>query len=533
MWKRAIPVATLLMGAFALLALVFLTTGRDPAQATAPASPPDLVGTVPQPESQEVPGDVERSRSGDEETDPIASSGQRDGVFALDEVFDNPECMFRPGGGPAAGIAAVVLPDESGGSRFKILDAQGTLFEGVLPFHPNKAYLGRSEDQSIVAGFGDIRLNSKVFREPDTPEPVRIYRDGALEYETPKARQFAVATDGSAFVTLEPGTEKTHFLRIRRFEPHSEREVDLGNLRLNSGNDVLYGVGFSSDRQDVKLSPSRWGRPLYFHPVDPASEPVAFWERDSDRREPSNAMIPNRFVGFNRKLDRDPETGWLQWRIWKETYEWVDGERLTTTQWSTRQWTDEWGEPGYAFLAHEGRYYVQKGSIVRVLHADTGELVFAYPTDKVMAVAKEFEGRKASDIQAHEYVAYHGRLMRQRLASLEFPDEVAYPMSPGSVYARDGELILYSSVLRGGPEDCRTVPSVEYSACERRAEYEHGARWTKVLDTFALEDLSMDSQPVRRIEYVRERSCARGDFVFQGLDLQGGTFRFRTANSTN
>ena len=533
--RKPLLIATLLVAALALIGIGLLRTRSDTGVVTTADRPPDLTGQPHQQVPEEVPSDAEPP-NGAEPTERTTTS-KRDGVFALDEVFDNPDCMFRPGGGAAHGTAAVVVPDESGGSRFKVLDVHGTLFEGELPFNPNKAYLGRAADQSMVAAFGDIRLNSKKFRERDTPEPVRVYRDGRLEYETPKARQFAVTSNGSAFVTLEPEADKTHVLKIRRFDPHLEREYSLGKLSLNMGNHVLYTVGFSNDWQDVKLSSSRWGKPLYFYPVDPASKAVAFWEGDSDKRQSSASIIPNRFLGYHKGWDRsDADSDWPRLRFWKETYEWVDGKRQTKTHWSTKFYTRN---PGYAFLTHGGRYYIHRGEVVRVLNADTGELVFAYPTATTLAEAPEFMrrgpsvGRGPGQIRGPEVVVHYGKKTRERLKSVEYPDEVGFPHRPSSVYVRGGELILYGTVLRGGSLDCRTVPSLEYPDCTEKAVREHGARYMPVLDTFALEGLSMDSQPVRRIEYVEEFSCARGDFVFQGLDLVDGTFRFRAAKTLN
>ena len=527
-WSRThILLFVLLCVVIALVAFALLASRRD-AETPSPSGHQLLEGERPAPQtSEESPREVELP-SIESEIAETAPTREWDGMFALDEVFDNPDCMFRPGGGAAKGTAAVVIPDEGGGSRFKILDAEGTLFEGELPFNPNKAYLGRSEDQSIVAGFGDIRLNSKVFRESETPEPVRIYRDGNLVYSTPKARQFALASNGSAFVTLEPGPDKTHVLKIRRFEPFAERDVSLGNLQLNMGNHVRYGVGFSNDWQDVKLSPSQGGKPLRFFPVDPDGDAVAFWEDETDVGQATGSVIPNRSVGYFKKGDRSADSEWPRWRVWKETYEWENGQRQVAIEWETHFFSNI---SGRGFLAHGGRYYIRKGEVVRVLNADTGELVFAFPTDQVLARAPEFEGRNRSEIEGHERLVYHGRLARERLRSVEHPDEVGLPGSVRSVYARDGELILYSVILRGGSLDCRTVPSVEYSNCVDTTLREHGARYSDVLDAFTLEGLNMDSEPARRVEYKREHSCARGDIVFQGLELEDGTFRFRTANA--
>lgn len=42
-------------------------------------------------------------------------------------------------------------------------------------------------------GFGALRLNSEVFRPRDSDEPVRIYHDDHVVYETNKAWNFGIA----------------------------------------------------------------------------------------------------------------------------------------------------------------------------------------------------------------------------------------------------------------------------------------------------------------------------------------------------
>ena len=171
------------------------------------------------------------------------------------------------------------------------------------------------------------------------------------------------------------------------------------------------------------------------------------------------------------------------------------------------------------------------GEVVRVLNADTGELLFAFPTEKAYGDAPEFKDRKRSETEGYERRVYHGKLARERLRSVEYPDEVGYPGSARSVYASDVELIINHTVLRGGNLDCRTVPAVEYLDCLDRARDDRGARYEQVLDAFPIEGLTIDSEPARRSPYQREGSCVRQDILFQGLELVDGTFRFRRVNA--
>ncbi len=73
-------------------------------------------------------------------------------------------------------MAVVTAPTEDG-AEFAVVDSGGTLFSDVLPFVPNHRRIGRSADGSVLVGFADLRLNSRVFRAADTPEPLLIYID--------------------------------------------------------------------------------------------------------------------------------------------------------------------------------------------------------------------------------------------------------------------------------------------------------------------------------------------------------------------
>ena len=123
--------------------------------------------------------------------------------FTPEELIDNPNCDFTVGLGDAAGTAVYVLSDGPG-ARFAVLDGEGTVFGDELPFDPNHYRLGRRADGSVVVALADLRLNSKEFRPDDSPEPIRVYRDGQVIFEHDKVWQFGVAPDGSSFYVVEP-----------------------------------------------------------------------------------------------------------------------------------------------------------------------------------------------------------------------------------------------------------------------------------------------------------------------------------------
>ena len=84
-----------------------------------------------------------------------------------------------------------------------VVDQAGTQFRETVPFRAHRIRIGRQADGTLVAAFGDTRLNSREFRSPHSPEPLHVYVDGQLLYQSDKARDFDVATDGSSFFVQE------------------------------------------------------------------------------------------------------------------------------------------------------------------------------------------------------------------------------------------------------------------------------------------------------------------------------------------
>ena len=158
-------------------------------------------------------------------------------TFSPQEVIGNFDCRMVAGRGPASDTALVVLPVETAEgrpkrARFAVLDANGQVFSGMLPFYPNHRRLGKRADGVVVVGFADLRLNSREQREPGTPEPVHIYADGQLVFATERALDFGVAPDGSSVFVQEPSAGEREGPAPRMEEPVTE--VWSRNVRLES-----------------------------------------------------------------------------------------------------------------------------------------------------------------------------------------------------------------------------------------------------------------------------------------------------------
>ena len=176
--------------------------------------------------------------------------------FAPSEVIDSLDCDMLAGRGRAKDAALVILP-AANGSRFVALDGQGTLFGDTLPFEPNHYRLGRRTDGTALAGFASLRLNSLVFRDPNSLEPVRIYADGRTLYETDKAWEFGIARDGSSFYAQEPLAGGASRLIVHNLDQGMEHHFDLGTKFTPVDEyESIYGTAYSNDASEVMFYPA-------------------------------------------------------------------------------------------------------------------------------------------------------------------------------------------------------------------------------------------------------------------------------------
>ena len=211
---------------------------------------------TPRPAGMAAPGAVAGGGTG-----PAEAAGPS-WEFEPAEVLANPDCGIAAGWGmPAGDVALLVLPggaagEPGAGARFAVLDERGTLFGGVLPFRPNHWRLGRRPDGGVVTAFGDLRLNSRVSRPPESPEPLRVYLDGGLVYESEKAWNFGVARDGSSFFAIEPLAGRASRLVIRNLDLGVETHRDLGaEFNPFTANEGPYGASYTRDAAEVAFWP--------------------------------------------------------------------------------------------------------------------------------------------------------------------------------------------------------------------------------------------------------------------------------------
>ncbi len=454
--------------------------------------------------------------------------------FSPEEVIDNPDCNFTAGLGNADDSAIYVLSGEAG-ARFAVLDGGGTVFGGELPFDPNDYRIGKRADGTVVAGLADLRLNSKVFRPPEAPEPVHIYRDGQLVYENDKAWRFGVASDGSSFYVIEPLAGEASRLVVRDLDAGEEHHYDLG-IEFSSPDayEVPYVSFYSTDGAEVMFWPPQELEDTprgdyWFYPTDGRPARVVRIESvDIPRRPGASAdLLDAQQVRVERIL-RGGALRPVKDRVYFESSEvayYLVDRRTTDRQEfevvKTRyqrygesggpERTDQWSRTipgrllGSMVLSNNGDWLaLQDGGRVWALDAATGDIVFAFPTTEDLGLqvpphlrGETYPGRRVDHIgHAYDVAAL------ARLRSVLGPDATVNDVGGiGGFGFRGNRLMLYHVVGRG--------------------QHSRG-----FYDAFDLSKVGVHGGPEFRVE--ADGGCGTGDFV-RGLQVHDGRLTYLTS----
>ena len=295
------------------------------------------------------------------------------GGLTPSEVIGNPACLFQAGHGNAAGTGLVVLP-AGRSARFEVLDGEGRVFGDALPFRPNHYRLAKHHDGSVIAGFADLRLNSLVRREEDTPEPIRIFRDGRVIYAADKVWNFGLAPDGSAFFVIEPGADHTSQLVIHNLAEGSEHQYDLGYKYTSSFDELPYGVQFSITGEQVMMVPSEngGGESFLFFPADGSAS------RTIPLEGPRYAIFESMKYGYVVVWQGKDQPNLIQ----KKQLRWNASKNEPES-------VDVWSRPidlehfyGTMSLSNDGAWLILNAWVIHVLDTSTGETVFTFPIAK-------------------------------------------------------------------------------------------------------------------------------------------------------
>lgn len=431
------------------------------------------------------------------------------------EVIGNPECLMRVGRGRARDTALVVVPEDPG-ARIAVIGGNGLGYGASLPFVPHHLHLGKRTDGSIVVGVGDLRLGSRVFRGLDAPEPVRIYHDGQVIYETEKAWDFGVAVDGSSFYVQEPLAGDGSRLVIRDLEVGVEAHVDLGAAySTNNEHDRGYSIAYGKQAREIVLNKGGdYGRGLYRF-ISVAGDDVrtirvgptfpsiadevahvvvddnAFMIRMVSSEEGYFAYSPTEFATTGT-----PET----WRIVRRRFFYGD-ESGPVDEWSLDIELSGYG--GTMIPSDDGRWLGLKAWDFVLLDAATGTRVFEFPeVDKTAQLA--------------------------RLGSVLDGGATVDDVGGVTSYSfRGDQLLLYRQI--GSARSCggRAGNGLDdYYDCV--ADLRQRGLYRTVIDVFDLAAITMDSQPQYRVDYDQRNQCAHSNLLSRGLQVRDGRLTFLT-----
>ena len=421
-----------------------------------------------------------------------------DGRLRPAEVFGNLECSLALGRGAAAGTAVVAVP-HGPATRFSVVDGEGAVFGGEVPFRANQLRLGMREDGTPLVGLGALRLNSKKFRPMDSPEPVRIHLGEQVIYESDKVFDFLVARDASSFAVHEPVGAGSRLV-VRNLELGEERHFDLGTqMRSNDAYESAHAMNYTLDGKQVVFEPAHgdaWGRGNhYFYPVG---------EGRSQRitvKDVFSALLVSSGEGyFVEPPEENPRGG-----VWRVTKRRMDARMGAVEDvWhSTLDLTDF---DGRLSISDDGRWLGVHGWDFEVLDTSTGRVVFEYPTagqaERQMAMLASVIGDEPS------------RAAIGDLTNITF---------------RDGQMWF---LRHFGSHDCHTPPGEEYDDVRYRQcvrDHRLQGRYRTVYDVYDLDTLAPESQPMYRAEVYRETNCMPGmpgDFPLRGLRDVAGTLTY-------
>ena len=215
---------------------------REPV-ATVPAA---HQGVDDAPETDEASGPSSEPR-----TDSHSSVAD---VPTPEAVLADPQCRMVVGQRTASDTALVYLPLGEG-AWFAVVNSFGVVFDGTLPFVPERPVVGKRPDGTILAGFS---LEGEV----------QVVHDGSVIYEFDDVWSFDIADDGSSFFVVEPLAGDASRLVIHNLELREQHHFDLGTTITRTDRGLDYVLSYSDDLAEVTATPDGGERRVNgFYPV--------------------------------------------------------------------------------------------------------------------------------------------------------------------------------------------------------------------------------------------------------------------------
>ena len=428
----------------------------------------------------------------------IEESG--DSEFSAANAANNIECKLSRGQKEARNLGVISVPSEHG-LEFAVLDQTGKRLSDELPFRANKIRVGTTEEGSILAGFAELRLNSRIFKDRDVPQPIRIYQNKHVIFESDRVWDFDVAPDGASFVVHEPAPSGASRLIVRNLDAGKETHHDLGNrFTPQSAYEKPYALKYSSNNEEVMFEPAyadSMGRGTHwFFPLD-QGKPHRITVKDGRAAVFSNSSSLY-FVDYTSTVP-----GENQGRTWNVSRrELSPAHKAEKLLWERNIDLDYFY--GTLILSPNGRWLGLSAWNYTVLSTDTGETKLKFSS----------VGDNESQLKRLQHVLPINASFKdigELVGSSFIGDHLVFDRKIGSLKACTAGF--------GGAYNHKT-----YMRCIRDLRLEGSYRAFQ--DVFDMNRVTIDSGPIFRYEVFRDSPCAEVDTRLHGLRIDDGEMRY-------
>ena len=468
--KRPPPAAALVIAAAGLAVVVVHFAGRVDPAAHATTDEVHVAGAPSEKPVREVRS-VD-SREAASSTAALSDHG----------MIDDPDCRFRAGEGPASGTVLFVLQGADAG-RFQVRDRDRTLFGDDLPFVPRIYAIGKRSHGGVLVVLGDMRVHDRESQAPQLHGHARVYLDGEIIYEHERLWNFGVASDGSSFYVVEPLAGETSRLVLHNLDAREEHHFDLGRQMTYFDNHGRpYGVHYSSSMTEVVLAPDQEigdsPRGTYWFYAADGSGPRVVRILSVDLPPRSDDALGNvdprqvhdepilhggelrahqdrvHFVSSEvayHLVDHSRDSGMFEVRKSMYLGYGEDGGPQRSDIWS---WQMRGSYPHGLVVSDNGSWVaVEDRHRIWALDADTGELVFAFPTTRDLSTTLPHDSNNDPVVRrSHLYDAYSMATL-ERLRNVLGPDAMVGHVGGRSGYLRlRGDRLMMSRHLGQGPQ---------------------------------------------------------------------------------
>ena len=334
------------------------------------------------------------------------------------EVIDNPNCYMAMGKGAASDLALVVVPDGDS-ARFSVVNYEGTLHSGVLPFRPYHNMIGRRPDGTVVTGFGGIPLNPFQTALNASGEPLQVLANNEVLVDKENVWFFGVSSDGSSYFYIESlGSDYSSRLVVSNLDEGTERHFDLGQMFSMPDGNVPYLASYSVNGEEIHLRPvpglfSEGIGSHYFFPTEGEGKMRQLHAQDSGRDDHVH-FVSSEEAYFLYAGVQDAQ----KFQIVKNRYDWDNRKIIRVWQ---RQGPESM-RPSFVETSPEGSWLLfgtgtsathtgpakESDSMLYVLDASTGENAFAFPKSSLEAQLRQLSSVLPLDATADDAGVFRG-----------------------------------------------------------------------------------------------------------------------------